>query len=61
MMTACGTHIYCDGCESVQPMAIETADDVAVGDKFTNARALRCGNCGVVIAVIFILKTRPDV
>jgi aerobic-type carbon monoxide dehydrogenase small subunit (CoxS/CutS family) len=54
------THIYCDNCESVQPIVIEPAEEAVVNDKFTDARALQCGNCGAVIAITFVSRIDPE-
>lgn len=53
------THIYCDNCESIQPMLLDEMPGTDTSGKFIQPTDVLCGTCKLVIATTYSEQPKP--
>lgn len=53
------SHIWCDNCDSIQPLIVDRLDGDDVTGKFTDADDLVCATCKLVISTTYAPKSPP--
>ena len=50
------THIYCEGCDEIQPIKKDVMGDEDISNCFTNATDILCSICNFIIATTYSIK-----